>query len=553
MKRVVYILGVVTVFVSLASFGADEHSAGPLSAAVHTPPPPPSPDAPKHVTSPVHDDHTATPSHDTHEHTANEDHPGAVTEHMPPPPPPVHHPDVHDAPQHEEHHGDVVKHDEHTTPPPPPTVHHDEATHEPHGEEHHDMPPQHDEHGPSGAHPGPDHGVDHPKEDSIDNISIDVSSRGDWVFKRKMWEKTETTYEKIREALDEVFEARIPFFQKRNNTDRDLDEFREKTGFKAGELEETLEALIDALNEERVKDGMLTAKERKILGSLPSKKKELMQLHDDMTAINELDDNLDAAISKLRAEVNKARSYDEKAWEAFKQISREWSNDKIQLLNNGAETALKNINNSIQYIKHTLSGHFNETASSIKSEMTKIKSKLSALSIEGISLKAEVKKLLAEDTAETKKETEKKAIKKEKAAVEKAVEESTIGYKVKSFFGKVGGWFAGVFDHVKGFFAGLGRYLPWHHKDVKKDVSKESKPVKHDSDEKKPDVVDQPAPPMVHHEPTSDHEPVAHSAHPEGEVHHDLGHPIEEHHDVPKDVEHKSPTAPAEPSHPPVI
>ncbi len=128
----------------------------------------------------------------------------------------------------------------------------------------------------------------------IDTVDLE-DPQGNWLYKRVWWERAESKYEKIQNAVTTMLEMRTGFFAKRAELDKTvLDPFYIKIGMSQGELQEILkELLIRATKEAKDK------KDERLVERAEADKKELEQLQKDVQSVVAQDEEVENAILML--------------------------------------------------------------------------------------------------------------------------------------------------------------------------------------------------------------------------------------------------------------
>ncbi len=220
---------------------------------------------------------------------------------------------------------------------------------------------------------------------------------GNWYFKRAWWQNAEGEYEKARQVLEQLFEVRMVFFEKRNELQRALFEpFYRNIGFEQGELKDTLVYLIDQIEGARETEGSLDIKQREFLSVLAEEKKTLEQLKLDMDQFAKFDDAINNAIDLLIKEINQARQYEQTSWREFKAIAEDLSDIKARERYYTIRTLYKDIKNINDYVRGDFKRYFDNLADVAHKEADRIKTTVAALKSKGIDLKLEAKKLAEE-------------------------------------------------------------------------------------------------------------------------------------------------------------
>ncbi len=231
--------------------------------------------------------------------------------------------------------------------------------------------------------------------------TIDVESGGNWLRKRIIWEDAQAKYEKIKAILAKILESRMDFFAHRSAVDRDLNLFFVDIGFAQGELEETVQDLLDSIEADRKKtQGMLDPQERDIREQLLNRKNEIEQLKADAKSIGELDNALDEALTQLLKQINLAASYESQAWKRFKDIGQELNDKKAKEHYAHIEAFEKSVQDIYQYINGPLLQYSEGLISKIREYMGSVKNRLEDIKNSGIELKKKLTE--AEQAAQAK-------------------------------------------------------------------------------------------------------------------------------------------------------
>lgn len=280
----------------------------------------------------------------------------------------------------------------------------------------------------------------------INTVDVDSEPKGNWLYKRIWWEKAERTYEKIKQLTDKILEARILYFARRTDLDRNtLDPFYLGQGFNQGELTEIITYLTEQFEQER-KDGTLDEKERELLAILNEEKKNLEGLQKGIVTVTNIDHAIDDALLKLSEQLNQAKMYEQQAWQSFKAINRELSDKKARELYYGMDTYWRNLNNINTYISGAFSQYFDQLDERIKQEVEKIKATMSVLKEKGIDIQAQAQKLKAAIPTE-----------KEEEAVETQVPSGIMGTLwgwLKAPFTGIANVVSGGLNWITGLFGG---------------------------------------------------------------------------------------------------
>lgn len=220
---------------------------------------------------------------------------------------------------------------------------------------------------------------------------------GNWFFKRGWWERAEEEYEKVRQALDQVFEARVDLIQIRQELDRNtFDVFYEDMGVARGSLEDLLDDLTEQVEGERP----LNLKEQEFYDLLQSEKKSIEQIRLEVDCIAKHEDALENVIGMVTRQINAARQYEQLAWQEFKSIADDLNDVKARERYFTIKTMYKNIKNVNEYLRGSLRQYFDEIEQLAKKEIERAKAMQDSLRSKGIDLKKEAKKLFGDEDEE---------------------------------------------------------------------------------------------------------------------------------------------------------
>ena len=118
----------------------------------------------------------------------------------------------------------------------------------------------------------------------IDTVSLQ-EPKGNWLLKRYWWTEAERQYEKIKQIVHGILESCTSFTTIRNELERTVcDPFYRTVGISQGELQVTINNLIEQLEEER-HEGDLSHDERKLLETIQAEKETIEELQKEVDSI----------------------------------------------------------------------------------------------------------------------------------------------------------------------------------------------------------------------------------------------------------------------------
>lgn len=227
----------------------------------------------------------------------------------------------------------------------------------------------------------------------IDTLGLEEPG-GNWLFKRIWWERAEREFEKIRATVEQLFEERMVFLKQRSEIDRTLfDPFYREVGLERGELREIVLYLIERTGKLREEQGGLNDEERDFLNTLLKEQKTLEQLQADIDEIDKLDKAIDESILLLAEQINRARNYENSAWQEFKAIGKELNDKRARERYYSMKAIFESIQDIDAYIKGSFSQHFQALVTAAHEHVDRVKAAVKTLRDRQIDLKLEAEKL----------------------------------------------------------------------------------------------------------------------------------------------------------------
>lgn len=284
--------------------------------------------------------------------------------------------------------------------------------------------------------------------------TIDIGAEGNWLLKRKWYEKAQDIYERISNVLDQILSLRMPFFVKRSELDKLVfDPFYLEIGLDRGELEEAVNSLITKMNQERELQGALDKHELEILDQLQKEKTTLEQLQKDIDEVVQADHDVDDALAELMKQIDKCRAWQQEAWSNFKDIAKELSDKKAEELCYAMEAQEANVIAILGWIKGEFTTHFEDRIKKAQDQTVRIKEAVVQLKAKGIDLKSQVQRV---DERSEKERLE--------AATEKAAEEALEQAEAEAQARR--GFFGGVVATIKSAIVSVWNFIVYCVKSV---------------------------------------------------------------------------------------
>ena len=251
----------------------------------------------------------------------------------------------------------------------------------------------------------------------IDTVNVDEPA-GNWLYKRLYWERAEDKYQKIKELMAAIFDARSKFFEQRVQLDKDIfDPLYTLASFRRGELSGILKDLLEDIEKQKQHKNELDDNARVLFAKVEANKERLEEVKKEIEFVGKIDAAVDEAINTLIGLLNQGRNFEMQAWGDFKAISRELSDKKARDLFYRIDTYWRNIKDIQAYVTTKLTEHMNYLASSAQQHADTVKGLLKDLEAQGFVLKEQVdalekSKAIGADGAEQDNEAAIKAKKK---------------------------------------------------------------------------------------------------------------------------------------------
>lgn len=294
--------------------------------------------------------------------------------------------------------------------------------------------------------------VEESEEGIIDTMEIDDNVN--WLEVRKYLQDATTLLEKIGVAYGQVSDMRMQYFQKRNQADKQFDDFMHEAGIDVGELIQKTNDYIQRVQAERVADGDLSQKERDFLDSLTKNKDTLDQLQQDLISLGALDASIDDILTTAEKQISDSRNYQTQAWQSFQKL--ETTPQNAESLYAKIEAAYQNVNQLYAYLQGALLQHFDDTITTLNTQITSIKNQINTLKSAGISLISGMKDFEAEEALEDQQAAAARCTQQSEEAVEAALEKARQereAIESQSWLGKIKSFGSWIVDSVSSVFS----------------------------------------------------------------------------------------------------
>jgi hypothetical protein len=298
---------------------------------------------------------------------------------------------------------------------------------------------------PAQEAPPPPPPPEEPKEELVGFDTIDLAEpSGNWLLKRGIWERAQSKYEQVKGVFDQVLEARMPFFKRRAEVDRQiLDPLYISAGLDQEQIASILEEFNTLLSVDLEKHKQLDEREKKMQMAAIEEKKVLEQLQKDVADLDKYAKALDAFLDKLIEQVNLGRAAEKQAWQTYKDIAKELNDKTARELYDSIATPFARLTNIQGYINGVFKQEFDKVDKTIQDNATRIKNALQSLKEKGLDLK------------KFSKELDEKLGQEEKLVCpthEEPQEEGWVGM-LTSWWNSFQEGLVGIYDSVMGYFS----------------------------------------------------------------------------------------------------
>ncbi|MFH1644045.1 MAG: hypothetical protein ABIA74_02625 [bacterium] len=225
-----------------------------------------------------------------------------------------------------------------------------------------------------------------------------VGNQGNWVKKREWLKYSLEVNDQIQDLVDQIEQSRGSYTNKINSIDNELDNFYRQIGFKYGEMQTVFDELLNYLEKRRQKkvarikatgedEGVTSEMEVKIdivEDEIKSMKNNLEQFNLDMKSIEDLDKSLQDRVNKLDEQINIAKLDAQKANDLIRDIWNMIDDKKARLAYYELKgNILEKIKVSKQYVQTTLMRNMDSVLSSIRSQISQVRSGITNLENNG--------------------------------------------------------------------------------------------------------------------------------------------------------------------------
>lgn len=287
-------------------------------------------------------------------------------------------------------------------------------------------------------------------KEGIDTIGSQES--GNWFVKRRIWRKAKPLYEKIRELVIQMESYQEDFFEKRAQLAQEINTFLLEVGITTGQAQEAFDELSKEIESKREVEG-LDDRERELLVQLEANRADLEELKENFDILIKLNNVAKEVVSKVLDEVQSVQSYEQRAYNAYKQIGEILGHKEANMLYSSLENILENVQLKNGYIENDLNQYLNKNSEDLKALMSEIKNQVDDLKQRRVILKQD--SLQDQKESKEKAEQEKQTLEKKheedekaKAAESEAAQPKKVGWLSKlsqstySFYDSIKSWFS---------------------------------------------------------------------------------------------------------------
>ncbi len=270
---------------------------------------------------------------------------------------------------------------------------------------------------------------------------------GNWLLKRKWWTAAQERYSQIKDVFDQIHEARMPFYTRRAKIDRDvLEPLYIHAGLDRSDLIDVLSKFNTLLDVEQEKHKALDEQDQAMQAKALAQKKVLEDLQKDVTDLAQYDVGLDEFLNTLMEQINAARSYQNKAWQAYVNIGNELNDKRAHDLYYEMVSYLEGATAIQGYINGDFQKAFTQLEKTVAEQAKRITDTLTSLKESNIDFKEYSQKL--DEKIQNEGKTE-----EPEAAPEEPEQEGFMGM-LMSWWNMIKDAFVSAYDWVMSFFSG---------------------------------------------------------------------------------------------------
>lgn len=240
------------------------------------------------------------------------------------------------------------------------------------------------------------------RQKGIDTVSLQ-EGQGNWLFKKIWWERAEIKFDKLRQVVESVMSFRMAFFDQRAELNKAIiDPFLLKIGAEQGSLRQAIEGHLALLEKERADAGSLNEEERSLVEIIKKEKNKLLEIKTLVEHVLKLNFEIDTSLGVLMQQVNRARSYENQAWDNFREIARVLNDKKAREIYYAIDMLYKNTKQVLRYIETDFKQHFSATMGAIDEEIGVVNLRIKELNAKGLELTKELGKVVQRQRQEKK-------------------------------------------------------------------------------------------------------------------------------------------------------
>jgi|GEM_PF-4834879 len=233
-------------------------------------------------------------------------------------------------------------------------------------------------------------------DEGLTSTAAEDDARGNWYIKRKFLIEARGLYEQIKQRAPEVAATEKHFLDLRDTITHEIAQFYTVVGFEPQEIDATITATLQSLEQERLKSMQLSEKERETYADLEVLRKEITQVQQDIRDLLENERAIAQAIPVLAEQIRIAVDYEQQAWDKYERISEVLNDHLAEQLYRDIQSFLNHINAIDEYIKGPFNNYFNQTVTMLRQQIVSINGALKKLQEQGIAFESQATKELKE-------------------------------------------------------------------------------------------------------------------------------------------------------------
>ena len=218
-------------------------------------------------------------------------------------------------------------------------------------------------------------------------------ARGNWYIKRRYVREARDVYEQhIRPALDQMEQLQDQFMSQRKTILDTIWKFYQEYAIDIGQLLQRIRSIVKQLEQQKDNQDDLSQEEQEWLQKAQGYKATLQEMDEHVTSLQELHNNLDKSITLFDEQVDQVDTYEQKAWDLYKQIIDAVSDQVAEQHFRELKGIRNNADQIVTWATNEFAPFLDKAGKQIESYISKLKSALDTVEKGGVTLRENLQK-----------------------------------------------------------------------------------------------------------------------------------------------------------------